>query len=130
MGDRPRPGSGSRLDGGDPDDLDVLDQFGVGQRDPLTGLYESYDIPTGHRLLTAEGEGRKVTWVEIFDNWDLIIPDWSAEYGHRLVAVKDEMRWPEFRAHLLGLLSADTRLSRNFQPKQQPDSPGGDPDAE
>ena len=130
MGDRYRPGTGSRLDGGDSDDLAALDRYGIGERNPVTGLYESYDIPTGHRLLSDEEEGTAVSWQQILECWDLVIPDWSSEYGHRLVAVKNEMFWSEFRAHLIGLLSADTRLSRHFRPRTSQPETGGDPDAE
>lgn len=130
MGGRNRPGSRGRHSGGVPadgDGLDVLDQFGVGERNPLTGLYDTYNIPTGQQVNGAEGGTAEVSWDQILGCFDLIVPDFASEYGVRLVEVRATMRWGEFRTLLLGLLSTNSRVFRRFAPPPGPG--GGDADA-
>lgn len=118
MGIRYRPGSTSRsagIDGdcGDESGLAAIAQYGVGQRDPLTGTYESYDFPDGHPATLTEAEGATpVSWDTLRDKWPLIVADFSSEYTIRLAETR--MPWPEFWWHLTGLLATDTRINRHL----------------
>jgi hypothetical protein len=60
-------------------------------------------------------------------SWPLIVADFWSEYGIRLHREFDDLRWVEFRDAVNGLLSADTRLGRYFNPKNdRTNEPGGD----
>lgn len=116
MGVRYRPGSASRHHGGAPHDgLDAIDRYGVGEKDPITGLYESYDLPEGHE---AHG-GETVAWQAILTRRPLLVADFASEYGIRLNGEMDRMTWREFADLTVGLLAADTRLARAFQPETE-----------
>lgn len=102
-------------------DLEALDQYGYGEKDPATGVWSNYDIPAGHPAnQTDEGPGGKViAWDAIVAQWPLIVADFASEYGIRLPAAS--MLWPEFDWLVSGLFAADTRLYRHFfPPKQEP----------
>lgn len=121
MGGGAGPGSGGRRDGGQPQsDLEALDQYGVGEKNPVTGLYENYDIPEGHAANRVDEGGTPVEWETLIGQWPLIVADFASEYGVRLPG--SSMRWPEFQWLLHGLFAADTRISRFFRPPD-PDTP-------
>ncbi len=125
MGVGYRPGRvGRPVGGGHPEEpeaasgLEAIAQYGVGERDPFTGSYEAYDFPEGHPATQTAEEGRRVTRDELLAApWDLIGADFASEYAIRLVG--SDIRWPEFRLLLTGLLSADTRIARYFAPARK-----------
>ena len=127
---RARPGNVGRAGGsGEHEqqatgDLEDLDQYGYGEKDPATGIWSNYDIPAGHpanRL--EEGPGQSIAWDAIVQQWPLIVADFASEYSIRLPTTS--MRWPEFDHLVSGLLAADTRLHRHFfPPKQDPTDEG------
>jgi hypothetical protein len=116
VGERYIPGSGGRRDGGQPGDLEALDQYGIGEKDPATGIYPSYDVPKGHAAEATVEDGTPITWDAIAGQWPLIVADFSSAYGIRLVGAS--MRWPEFAWHIHGLLQTESRLSRFFAPPE------------
>lgn len=128
MGERPGPGSSGRPDGGLT--LGDLDQYGVGERNPVTGLYSAYNLPDGHPAEgREEGDYPPPTWAELLDCFELIVPDFASEYQVRLTVARRSMGWCEFRSLLFGLLAADTRLARHFRAKRNPEDEqpeGGD----
>lgn len=123
---RAGPGNDGRAGGsGRPEqqatgDLEDLDQYGYGEKDPATGVWSNYEVPAGHpanRL--EEGPGKTIGWDSIVEQWPLIVADFASEYSIRLPGVS--MRWPEFDWLVSGLFAADTRLYRHFfPPKRDP----------
>jgi hypothetical protein len=124
-----QPGSTGRRDGGqgDPDidpearGLEAIARYGVGDPDPETGLFESYDLPEA--LTAGQGEGG-IPVLTLLEQWDLIELDFSTVWGIRLSV--DPITWREFKLRLSGLLSCDSRLSRHFAPNPELD-PGETP---
>lgn len=116
MGGEGRPGSGGPQSGGLPDDV-----VGVGDYDPVTGLYESYEAR--HR---AE-QGASVSFDDVLAERDLLISDFASEYGIRLAQVLDTLPWREFTALVAGLFACDSRLYRRFRVDDKPTG-GGDDD--
>jgi hypothetical protein len=93
------------------------DRYGRGQRDEATGLYEWYEFPEGE----GPGVGEPVTWRAILARWGLIEADLHACYGIDL-GEPDLLRarsWRWLRARIIGLLSADTRITRALAPSDQ-----------
>jgi hypothetical protein len=98
--------------GGTP--LDQVAQYGGGERDPITGLYEWYEeVP---KELT--GAGGSVSWSEIIGNWDAL------EFSFTAIGVDLEAsfrcrsyRW--FKAHVRGLLSTDSLIARCLAPEPE-----------
>lgn len=116
MGDRWRPKSGGAVSATEQGDS-PLDQFGRGEKDPVTGLYEWYDY--GTQQVTASGVG----WSELIAEWRLIDIDFAKTYG---VDLDDNLhrpfRW--FAARVAGLLSfPDTLLRARFR-DDEPTSEG------
>jgi hypothetical protein len=83
--------------------------WGRGRRNPQ-GLYEWYEYPPEvERQIAAPHLG----WDEIFGQWPLLEADFASHYHLILVdQLHRPARW--LRTHVLGLLSADTRLSRTL----------------
>lgn len=89
-------------------------QYGRGRLDPETGLYEWYDIPQAAK----PGKGKTIRWQDILTRWALVEADLHSEYGID-VDDRDLLRrrtWRWLRIRILGLLAADTRLSRALAP--------------
>ena len=110
MGIGAAPGSAGRHGGGLAAGIDAIAEFGVGDQDPDTGLFEHYEIPEGHDARTAQGEG--VSWRRIVENWALLEADWRSEFGEWLAPRWSSMTWREFAVGVSGLLACDSRLSR------------------
>lgn len=112
MGGGPRPGStGRRSDGGQPESgVAGIEQYGRGQRDPASGLYEWYELPDGHSA--AQAEGSTLSVLTLCEQWDLVVSDFASEYGIRLHV--EDPTWAEFLTLVRGLLSTDSRLWRHF----------------
>ncbi len=91
---------------------DAIAQYGRGERDPISGVYEWYEIPQGN---PARG-GQLVGWPEILTHWPLIEADLHSEYGIDTGAGALLRPWPWLRTRIVGLLSADTRLARALTP--------------
>jgi hypothetical protein len=127
VGVRWPPGTPSRLHGGEDrtlTGLDAIAQYGIGQRDPLTGLYEAYDIPAGHAAAQTqtpgERKGKPVTWPELIGQWSLLECDFGTQYGVELEDAIKIRTWRWFRVKCEGILAAETRINRYFFP---PDTP-------
>ena len=125
MGGRNLPGSTGRLDGGEPaaaQGIEALDQYGRGEKDPDTGLWEWYeDVP---QELGARATGFSL--LALCERWDLLVADFASEYGIRVATAG--LSWREFRSYLTGLLACDSRLRRHFAPEDyEPEkgAPGG-----
>ena len=109
MGERSGPKSPS---GGDRhrDRFAESEQYGRGERDPLTGLYEWYEFPPD---FLEEDQAQGISVLTLCEQWPLVVADFASEYGIRL-ATGEFVAWREFEALLTGLLAADTRLYRHF----------------
>lgn len=97
-----------------PPEAENLDQYGWGDYDPATGLYEGYNFPPA---VQARLEGRQgPTWHDLLTHWTDVEADFHEHYSIDLssgvLAVRDA-RW--LRARLAGLLSTDSRLARRFE---------------
>jgi hypothetical protein len=95
-----------------------FDQYGWGEKDPITGQYEGYDLP---REVVPTGE--PVGWNDIIAQWSLLEADFSSEYGVELEDAFLTRSWRWFTVKLSGLLAADTRLSRHFRPEPPQEAP-------
>lgn len=94
--------------------FDAIARYGVGEPDPVTGIYAVYDIP-------EEVVAPKVSIAELIEDWVLVVADFATEYQVRLAVVTD-MTWREFVTLLTGLLSTpDSRIYRTFAQKHQED---------
>lgn len=122
MGGGHRPGTSRRRSGGEGSAADGIDQYGRGDYDPATGLYEWYEYPDDHPARKAEGqvsgEGGGVTWVDLTEQWGLIEADWASEYHRLLSDDYRSMTSRHFEALVRGLFAADTRVARHFAPKE------------
>lgn len=122
MGTRLRPGTTSRLDGGNRGGeqltgLAAIAQFGEGPQD-ANGRYAFYNIPSGHAASRTKAEqGEPVRWTEIVEQRQRLVADFRSEYGVDLDDEFDDMPWPWFEDHVAGLMQANTRLGRHFAPK-------------
>lgn len=101
------------------DDPDWIDQFGIGERDEATGLYEGYDIPQEVRdqLDAIEGRSQGLTWPQLLDKWVLIESDLQEHGVDVCSGVLDQRDGRWLRVRIVGLLHADTRLARAFAPE-------------
>jgi hypothetical protein len=52
--------------------------------------------------------------LDLFEQWPLLVADFSDTYSIRLIGEYSSMSWHEFVMHASGLLSVDSRLSRHF----------------
>jgi hypothetical protein len=91
------------------------DRYGRGARDPVSGLYEWYEIPED---LARQRDGEAVSWEAILSHWTLIEADLQQQYG---IDVEDRalMRgrtWRWLRLRIVGLLNTDSRLHRALAP--------------
>ena len=114
------PGSTRRYGSGDQGTaetgIEALERYGYGEKDPVTGLYEGYDLPAGHPA-GQSGDQVTVSWVEIFGQWPALVADFASEYRIRLDRESDStLSWAAFRVYVQGLMSADSRLTRHFTP--------------
>ncbi|MEV0114464.1 hypothetical protein AB0H77_14605 [Streptomyces sp. NPDC050844] len=92
--------------------------IGCGEVDPATGLHEWYEHPAGYQ---PRPQGRQdLTWGALLDQWALIEADLHEVYGIDLGApdLLRERSWRWLRLRILGLLSAESRLSRHFAPPE------------
>lgn len=125
MGDGRRPKSAL---GGDPGagdgatGLDAIAQYGKGELDPATGLFEWYDLPPDHaaRRIVEDGSQGSVTILSVVEQWELLVADFRSEYGIGL-ALGEPLAWREFRPLVVGLLATDSRIARHFQPPPRRD---------
>jgi hypothetical protein len=104
--DRWRPKSDPRADD--------LDQYGRGEYDPATGLYEWYeDAPD---ILTGKAE--VIAWPRIFEQWALVEADFHSSYGVDLSIAYRSVSWRWFAVRVLGLMAdPSSRLARHFTDK-------------
>lgn len=58
-----------------------------------------------------------VGWLELLDQWSLMVADFSTEYGIRLTVEYPSMLWHEFVMLVTGLMSSDSRIARHFAPE-------------
>lgn len=95
---------------------DWRDQYGRGQRDAATGLYEWYEIPSEIR---AQETTPVTTWADLFAHWAAIEADLHSEYGID-VEDRDLMRsrsWRWLQTRIVGLLSLPkSRLTSAMRP--------------
>lgn len=96
------------------------DEYGHGDYDPETGLYEWYELP---EEVTAP---QALTWIDLLGQWDLIEADLHEHYGidtaTGILAARDG-RW--IRTRIAGLLLTDSRLHAYVvalkKPQDQPE---------
>ena len=123
-GRRPKSTLVGDLGAGDgPRGLEAIAEYGRGERDPETGIFEWYDLPANHparRRVDDEGgtEG-SVTILAVVEQWDLLVADFRSEYGIGL-ALGERIPWREFRPLVTGLFATDSRIARHFQPPARP----------
>jgi hypothetical protein len=127
VGDGHRPKStlgGDPGAGSGPRGLDAIAEFGRGQLDPETGIFEWYDIPPGHPARRRvkdddDSQAGSLSFLTIVEQWDLLVADFRSEYGIGL-ALGERIAWREFRPLVAGLLACDSRIARHFQPPPEP----------
>lgn len=139
MGGGRKPGipGGDGRPSRDSEDQDDLDQYGIGQKDPVTGVYPFYDVPS---YLERAQVGTPVNWSAIFAQWGLLVADFQDVYGIALMREFDRMTWVEFRLYVQGLMSSaiyllvgqqrvmvgGSRIARYFAPSEpDPDDDEG-----
>lgn len=109
---------GSTPPGGKPGAAQGIQSYGRGRYDEQSGLYEWYETPEHVRRQEA---GTAVTWEQILTRWDLVEADLHETYGIDLdqprLLPRHTWRWLQSR--IIGLLSADTRLSRALAPEPE-----------
>lgn len=96
--------------------LEALDQYGQGERDPLTGLYEFYaDLPASAGAIHEDGGGESVSWAKLAEVLDVVEYCFHADLGIDLAAVWDTASWRWFAVRLRGLLASETLLAAQFR---------------
>lgn len=116
MGGGSRPKSvGGRGDSGPQgarQGLEAIEQYGRGERDPETGVYDWYELPEDHEA--HGGQGAEVRLLDAIAQWPLVVADF-ADRNIRLHRERDSLTWAEFRDVLVGLLmDPNSRLWRHF----------------
>lgn len=89
------------------------DEYGCGDYDPETGLYEWYEFPP------EVGDGPALTWRDLLSQWALIEADLQ-EVGVDVesgILADRSARW--LRVRILGLFATQSRLWRHFNPPKQ-----------
>lgn len=121
MGDERRPKSTDVLREQEPESgLAALEQYGWGEKDPVTGFYEGYNLPKE----LAGKAGPSVSWAQIAEQWSLV------EYCfHQILGVDLEPIWPSvtwrwFSARIRMFLATDTPLAHYFS-DDEPEVPNG-----
>ncbi len=119
-----RPGTdGPDAAGASGPEEDWREKWGRGQRNPVTGDYEWYEIPEAEK---ESSSGEALTWGQLLGRWDLIVPDLLSEYGVDAGdrALLKARRWSWLEALIVGLLDkTTTRLSRHIAKERQQDTP-------
>ncbi|MBK6015152.1 hypothetical protein [Streptomyces sp. MBT53] len=66
-----------------------------------------------------------MTWAQLLDEWPLVEADLHEVYGIDADApgLLDERSWRWLRVRIFGLLSADSRIQRLFNPPPEPKKP-------
>lgn len=109
---RPKsPGAGHAEAAG----VDAIAEYGWGDLDPATGLYEGYDLPSG--FLAPKGDG--VPWTSLMADWALVEHSFHAVLGVDLDAVRRSRSWRWFTVRLRGLLATDTPLAARYAPEKE-----------
>lgn len=108
MGDRWRPKSGAGMGGGGYDP----DEYGRGAYDPATGLYEWYEPVPEDVKQAVSNPG--TSWVEVLEQWKLLVASFHAEFGVDLEEVQHAVTWRWFAMRVAHLLSTDTPFGRHF----------------
>ncbi len=91
---------------------EAIEEYGWGDKDPITGIYEGYDLPPQ----LARRAGNAVTWPALLANWSLVVFTFHTALGVDLEDVWRVKSWRWFSARVRHLLSTDTPLSRFFAP--------------
>lgn len=102
--------------GGAPRDIS---QYGRGEQNPATGLYEWYEIPDD--VWRAEtGQNRQVAWRDILTHWSLVEADLHERYGLDVdqPGLLKTRTWRWLRVRIVGLLeTGETRIARALTPQ-------------
>ena len=124
-GSGPKSVGGSSDGGtGTVDGLDAIAQYGRGERDPETGLFDYYELPDDHEA--HGGQGSEVRLLDAIEQWPLLVADF-VDRGIRIHKERDSLTWAEFRDVLVGLLmDPNSRLWRHFS--RDSDAPEDDDD--
>lgn len=103
---------------------EAIEEYGWGEKDPLTGIYEGYDLPKQLRQ-----SGREVSWADLFAQWTLLEFTFHSALGIDLEDVWRRKSWRWFSVRVKHLLSTDTPLARYFAPDDdetpKPEVPDG-----
>jgi hypothetical protein len=102
--------------------LAELSQYGWGDYDSQTGLFEGYDLPpeVARRVYSTPDE-HPVTWARIAQAWALVEFAFHAHLGVDLDAMRGARSWRWFVVRVRGLLTSDTALARHFAPEPDPE---------
>ena len=113
VGDRPKSvGGGRDSSPKGATGLAAIEQYGRGEKDPVTGYYDWYDLPEDHAAHGGQGP-QEVRFLDLIEQWPLVVADF-ADLGVRLHQERDSLTWAEFHSLLSGLLLDPTsRLWRH-----------------
>ena len=95
-----------------------IDQYGRGEYDPVTGLFEWYEVPPEQQA-RIEAAGERVTWGRLLDLWGLVeadLQDRGIDVDDRALMGARSWRW--LRTRIRGLLSTDSRTARALAPRR------------
>lgn len=98
-----------------------LDQYGRGDYDPDTGLYDWYDVPP-EQLRRLEHHADGLTWAALFERWALVEADLHQLYGIDIddPALMGARNWRWLRTRIIALQStSESRLWRSQQPRRR-----------
>lgn len=110
--------SGEAAAGSEGSGFAAIAKYGVGEPDPVTGIYRVYEVP-------AEVTNPKVSILDLVEDWHLVVSDFAQLYSIRLATV--DMTWREFVVLLTGLLAVnDSRLFQRATKKWEAEDGGGD----
>ena len=115
---RPKSDAGVRPPERPESGVEAFEEYGQGDRDPLTGLYESYAPPPGRLAPSVEPPA----WPDLWEQWPLI--EW--DFAHHLHLDVEELirrksfRW--FAIRLMGLLGKQGTNLHAFFRRDETDS--------
>lgn len=99
------------------------DEYGRGDYDEATGLYEWYEAPQ-EEVDKHNGSTTSITYTELLGHWRILEGTFHQTFGVDLAEVWHRKSWRWFTARIATLLAGDNPLSQLVAPPPKQEGPG------